>query len=306
MVPSQNQTPQGVRIGNIEFLWARNSKEFFFSNSILIHDSKLTVVDPSANFSFLEPLAARKQVAQVINTHYHVDHRSLNSLFRQHAIYLCHPLDEPYMSIENYLKSAEAEKASGYVDWLRGIFASLDLRNPYFHPSLEDKTLVPLEDNEVQVIHLPGHTPGHIGLFFHDIDLLFVSDVDLTPLGPWYANIPSSIEDFLTSLERLKNFSCQYYVSSHGARVYDREQFLKKLARFREAFDLREEKLLETLKDHPQSLEELSQVGIIYKKLHLEKDSLKAAFEKQMLAKHLKISEEKGQIKREGKKWVLV
>lgn len=305
MALNRTETNHGVRLGNIEFLWARNSKEFFFSNSILIHDSKASLVDPSANFSFLESLAARKQIAQVINTHYHVDHRSLNSLFREHAEYLCHPLDAPYMSVENYLKSAEAEKASGYVEWLRGIFSSLDLRNPYFKDILKDGELLPLVDNEVSVIHLPGHTPGHIGLFFHELDLLFVSDVDLTPLGPWYANIPSNIEDFLASLERLKNFACNYFVSSHGARIYQREQFLKKLARFREAFDRREEKLLSALKTKPHTLDELSKIGIIYKKTHLQKDPLKAAFEKQMLAKHLKRFAGQGLTHQEGDKWVL-
>src|SRR3546814_743548 len=99
---------------------------------------------------------------------------------------------------------------------------------------LKEGELVPLADQEVRVVHLPGHTPGHIGLFFKEADLLFTADVDLTPLGPWYANIPSNIDDFLRSLRRLRDWECTYYITSHGTRLYDREKFLKKLGRFTE------------------------------------------------------------------------
>lgn len=281
------KTRHGARVGKVELIWAKNSKEFFFSNSVLIHDGSPTLVDPSANFSYFEQLAASKSIKQVVNTHYHVDHRSLNSLFRTHAKYLCHPLDEPLMNLENYLKFADPEKDSGYTQWLGKIFASLDLTNPVFLGILKDQDLLPLEDQAVEVVHLPGHTPGHFGLFFKDEDLLFTADVDLTPLGPWYANIPSDIDQFLASLKRLAEWECTYYVTSHGPRIYDRERFLVKLNRFTEAFSKRDEKILETLKEKPQNLDKLSTVGIIYRKGHLKKDPLKAAFERQMLEKHL-------------------
>jgi len=168
---------------------------------------------------------------------------------------------------------------------------------------LREGSKLPLADHEVEVLHLPGHTPGHIGLFFKDIDLLYTSDVDLTPLGPWYANISSNIDEFIASLERLKNFECRYYVTSHGGRIYDREKFLSKLERFRTAFDKRENQLCDCLKEKPQRLAELSQVGIIYKKSHLFKDPLKASFERQMLIKHLEKLEKKGEIYEENGIW---
>lgn len=291
------ETENGLRVGDIELIWARNSKEFFFSNSILIHDSvSPTLVDPSANFSYLEHLASQKLVKQVLNTHYHADHRSLNSLFRQHAHYLCHPLDEHLMGIDNYLKYADSEKDSDYILWLKGIFSSLGIQDPTFHKTLKEGELVPLADQEVRVVHLPGHTPGHIGLFFKEADLLFTADVDLTPLGPWYANIPSNIDDFLRSLRRLKEWECTYYITSHGTRLYDREKFLKKLGRFTEAFEKRDTEILESLKEQPKKLQDLAKEGIVYRRLDLEKDPLKRAFERQMLEKHLKRLQEQARV----------
>ncbi|MCP5468061.1 MAG: MBL fold metallo-hydrolase [Deltaproteobacteria bacterium] len=288
------KTENGVKIGPVELIWANNSTDFFFSNSIFIQDPEATLVDPSANFSYFEQLASQKKVKRVLNTHYHIDHRSLNSLFRN-AIFMCHELDLPSLSsFDNYLKYADQVRNSEYIQWLQEIFSRLDIRDPYFSVTFKDGDLLPLKDQKVEIIHLPGHTPGHIGLFFHEIDLLYTSDIDLTPLGPWYANISSSIEEFQQSIQRIQKIECQYYATSHGRRVYSSEQFFQKLERFGNAFEKRELKILENLQKSPLSLEELSKIGIIYRKVQLDTDPLKVSFERQMIEKHLnKMTREK-------------
>lgn len=297
-------TEHGTQIGDVEFIWAKNSKEFFFSNSILIRDTNTTVVDPSANFSYLEQIASRKVVTQVLNTHYHADHRSLNSLFGNINL-ICHELDvAPLLSFDNYLKYADSERDSNYVEWLKGIFASLDILETYVHVKLKDNDLLPLKDQKVRAIHLPGHTPGHIGLYFEDLSLLYTSDIDLTPLGPWYANISSDIDAFIASIKRIQLIHCQYYVTSHGSRIYEREAFLEKLMKFASAFEKRDTALLENLEKNPMTLQELSRVGIIFKASHLN-DPLKACFERQMLEKHLARLEKLGKIYRENEVWRL-
>lgn len=297
-------TEHGLRLGDIEFIWARNSREFFFSNSVLIHDSQTTIVDPSSNFTYLEQLASRKMVQQVLNTHYHVDHRSLNHLFRQ-CQFICHQKDlAPILSFDNYLKYADSERNSSYVQWLKGIFSSLEILDGYVSILLKDNEQVPLKDHSVRALHIPGHTPGHLALFFEDIDLLYTSDIDLTPLGPWYANISSDIDEFLASIRKVKLFHCTYYATSHGGRLYDREQFLEKLEKFESAFEKRDTKLLEVLKAGPKDLKQLSEIGIIYKSSQLS-DPLKACFERQMVEKHLLRFEKQGKIELHEGLWHL-
>ncbi len=298
------ETEHGALVGDVEFIWARNSKEFFFSNSILIHDTQPTIVDPSANFSYLEQIASRKIVTQVLNTHYHVDHRSLNNLFG-HVRLMCHHLDvAPLLSFDNYLKYADSERDSNYIQWLKGIFSNLEILEVYVSVQLKDNDLLPLGNQKVRAIHIPGHTPGHIGLLFEDISLLYTSDIDLTPLGPWYANISSNIDDFLKSINRIQHIHCQYYVTSHGSRIYDRETFLNKLMKFHSAFETRDSKILESLKAGPMTTAALSKVGIIFKESHLS-DPLKACFERQMVEKHLERLEKHGKILQDEGMWHL-
>ncbi len=284
-IPIQ-QTDQGVLIGDVEFVWAKNAKEFFFSNSIVVHEKDVLVVDPSANFSFFEKLAAQNKVSNVLNTHYHIDHRSLNHLFNN-AQFMCHELDKMAISsFDNYLQYADQNQDSSYVMWLKGIFSSLEIQKEMIHKTLKDSEYLPTQSVKIKVMHLPGHTPGHIGLLFEDLKTLYISDIDLTPTGPWYANVSSDIDQFLQSIERIRNTKVDYYISSHGERVYEPEKFLEKLERFTQAFQKRDDKILECLTAGSKNLEELSKIGIIYKSSHLQ-DPLKACFERQMLEKHL-------------------
>ncbi len=284
-IPIQ-ETEQGVLIGDVEFVWAKNAKEFFFSNSIVVHEKDVLVVDPSANFSFFEKLAAQNKVGNVLNTHYHIDHRSLNHLF-QNAQFMCHELDkQAILSFDNYLQYADQNQDSSYVMWLKGIFSSLEIQKEVIHKTLKDGEYLPTQSVKIKVLHIPGHTPGHIGLLFEDLKTLYISDIDLTPMGPWYANVSSDIDQFLKSIEKIRNTKVDYYISSHGERVYEPEKFLEKLDRFTQAFQKREDKVLEALQTGSKNLEELSKIGIIYKSSYLN-DPLKACFERQMIQKHL-------------------
>ena len=289
------ETEQGALIGDVEFVWAKNAKEFFFSNSIVVHAGEVVVVDPSANFSYFEKIASQHKVRTVLNTHYHIDHRSLNHLFK-HARFMCHELDKPaILSFDNYLKHADPSPDSSYVMWLKGIYSSLEIQEQTIHKTLKDNEYLPIKEVKIQILHIPGHTPGHIGLYFEELSTVYISDIDLTPMGPWYANLSSNIDQFLNSIERIRNLKVEHYISSHGERVYSREKFIEKLDRFAEAFPKREERILEQLENGSKTLQELSDQPIIYRSSHLG-DPLKYCFQQQMIQKHLDRMVQKGEI----------
>lgn len=297
------ETPYGARIGDVEFIWARNSKEFLFSNSILIHGDSPVIVDPSASFSYIAQLAEAHYVKTVLNTHYHADHRSLNQLF-QNVVFASHTADAQAISDFTYYNKISAEEHSFYHEWIAGIFKKYKIVDCPVSLKLSDGDVIDTGAERIHIIHIPGHTPGHIALHFEMADILFVSDIDLTPYGPWYANELSNIELFKASIAKVRNIECKYYVPSHGERIYDREKFLEKLDRFAGAFAARDEKILELLKDHPMELGELCSNGIVYKQASLV-DPLKCYFQLAMVKKHIDILEKQGMIVRDGEKIVL-
>ncbi len=279
-------TDYGTRIGEVEFIWARNSKEFLFSNSILIHGDKPVLVDPSASFTYIEQLAKSRYIHTVLNTHYHGDHRSLNQLFRG-VIFAAHEADAlPISDFSEYARVSDKDPASFYSHWTKEIFHKYKIVECPISHKFKDGDTIDTGTERIRIIHIPGHTPGHCALYFENADLLYVSDIDLTPYGPWYANVVSDIEKFKASVQKVRAFECRYYVPSHGERIYDRARFLEKLDRFAAHFDERDNKILEILKMEPQEMGRLCSHGIVYRKASLV-DPLKCYFQWQMVEKHL-------------------
>lgn len=299
------QSEDSLRVGNVEFIWARNSREFLFSNSILIHGDKAILVDPSASFTFIERLAQSGQIHTVLNTHYHGDHRSLNQLFGQKVIYASHELDARAISdMREYHKVSDGDPDSFYSKWIEDTFKQYKIVECPVSLKLKEGSILNTGGEKICVVHLPGHTPGHIGLYFESIDLLYISDIDLTPHGPWYANIYSNIDDFKKSIARVKNWECRYYVTSHGERLYDRETFLKKMERYEKHFDEREERILDFLKKGPCDMATLCSQGIVYKQSSLI-DPLKCYFQFKMVEKHIERLELQNQLYQDREKLVV-
>lgn len=298
------QTEYGARIGDVEFIWAKNSKEFLFANSIFIRGKPSFLVDPSATFTYLDRLSSAHEVDIVLNTHYHGDHRSLNSLFKD-VIFASHEKDAPAIrDYQTYDKWCDDNPSSPYAIWRKGVFEEYHITDCPVSQLYTGDELIETDTTQIQLVHIPGHTPGHLALHFKNIRCLYLSDIDLTPYGPWYANVVSHIEDFKASVEKVKKIEADYYVSSHGERIYTPEKFHERIDRFARHFSERDEKILELLKTGPKTIDELGSEGIVYRRAALV-DPLKAYFQYLMILKHLTSFIEKGVVGQDGEVYIL-
>jgi len=138
------------------------------------------VVDPGADpgkiFGAVEEAGLKPEI--IIDTHAHVDHIGANKDFKEkYQIPLClHKADLGLL--RNCLQS--------------GIALMLGAKpSPEPDRFLSEGDVVPLGSGELEVIHLPGHSPGSIGLigegFVISGDTLFCGGVGRTDLpgGSW-------------------------------------------------------------------------------------------------------------------------
>jgi len=102
------------------------------------------------------------ELVYLIDTHGHGDHIAGNSAILENtaAKLLIHPKDEPFLSDPNLNLSA----AMGFR-----------LISPPADRLLEEGDIVEVEDIRLEVLHTPGHTPGHITLVAGEA--AFVGDV---------------------------------------------------------------------------------------------------------------------------------
>ena len=127
---------------------------------------------------------------------------------------------------------------------------------------LKNGDRIQLDRVTVEVIHTPGHTPGHLAFFIKEYELLFMGDYDLTRFGPWYGDRFSSIEDTIASIEHLRRIPAKVRLTSHETGIYEKEpgelwdQYLGVIKE-------REEKLLKFL-EKPRTMEEIVEAWIVY------------------------------------------
>jgi hydroxyacylglutathione hydrolase len=128
---------------------------------------KAAIVDPGGDVEKI--LAAVKQmgatVEKIILTHAHMDHCAAADVLRQQ---LEVPIEGPHREDEFWLeKLPEWCEMSGFP------------RADAFLPDrwLEQGDTVMVGEQELQVIHCPGHTPGHVVFLYRPQKVAWVGDV---------------------------------------------------------------------------------------------------------------------------------
>lgn len=125
------------------------------------------VVDPGGDIDYiLHNIESRKlQIDKILITHGHLDHAGA-------AANIAEQLDAPIVGPhrdDEFLTSALIDQAKKYN--------FIGVRN--FTPSrwLADGDQVSISDMTLNVVHCPGHTPGHVVFFHEPSKLAFVGDV---------------------------------------------------------------------------------------------------------------------------------
>ncbi|MBD1322078.1 MBL fold metallo-hydrolase [Gordonia hankookensis] len=122
-----------------------------------------------------------------------------------------------------------------------------------------------LGDASATVIHLPGHTAGHCGVLIEPAGFLYVADIDLTSFGPMYGDVGSSVDDFLTSIERVRTIDARWYGTFHQKGVIDgAAEFRRRLDDYTAVILRREERLLEFL-DRPRAIPDIVAHRLVYR-----------------------------------------
>jgi glyoxylase-like metal-dependent hydrolase (beta-lactamase superfamily II) len=92
------------------------------------------------------------------------------------------------------------------------------LRPATLTAALEEGDRIDLGNRSFTVLHLPGHSPGGIGLL-DEVDGLFLSgdaiyDDDILDDLPG-----ASVPDYIATMERLRHLDCRLIIGGHGPEM---------------------------------------------------------------------------------------
>src|SRR5262249_36559100 len=155
----------------------------------------------------------------VVNTHYHEDHTGNNDLFLSAtaARLLAPPIAFPEIRF--------APEPRWYRRFLFGPAECVDVQ------AIPDQ--LSTKHFNLQVVHLPGHCPGHVCLFELERRWLFSGDLYIAP------NLDSQLSDaigpdWITSLERAIDLRPTMLFDAHGTIIEGTEAVISLLARKRD------------------------------------------------------------------------
>lgn len=274
-----------IEIGPIQLILGDNRGRYPHCHSICIPDAGV-LIDPGSDRKALARLAEADAVREVWLTHWHEDHWGHLDLF-DHLPLAMNRIDAPPMA-----------DLSTFFRWYGVGNELFDIWRPimeeqfHFHPRTPDRFL---RDGErvglgpgltAEVIHSPGHTPGHLCFYFPEIETLFLGDMDLTRFGPWYGDRDSDIESIRRSVARLREIPARQWICSHETGFY-RSEPRHLWDDYLAVIDRRENALCDFLAGGPRSLDDIVAQWIVYGR-RLEPVVFYACGERNHMAKHLK------------------
>ena len=248
------------------------------TNTILFGEGEMAVIDPAPEdpdeqrvlFAIIDDLAAKGRIpSRILLTHHHPDHIGAVQAAR-----------------ERYGIPVEAHQAT--IDLLPGVPFDRAIRDG------ERIRLAGPRERALRAVHTPGHAPGHLA-FFEEATRVLIAGDHVLGHGSVLVNPPhGDMDDYLASLETLRELDAWILIGGHGAVVGDPGGLIGRYVDHRMA---REAAILDVLEKGPATPQ-----AIVEKAYTDVSPELRALAERSVLA-HLVRLEKRNRAGRDGAAW---
>ena len=249
--------------GPVRFIPGPNKGKYPHCHSLFIEGAGI-LIDPASDRQRLETLRDNHAIRAVWLSHWHEDHFMHLDLFDDVPLAM-HAADAPFLeNLESFLDGygiTDTETRKAWKPLLEDIF--------HFRPRqpdmlLEENQTLSLGNVTVDILHTPGHTPGHLCFFFREPEVLFLGDYDLTPFGPYYGDRHASIADTKASVRRMQRLPARVWLTCHEKGVFEAAPPAV-WNNYLDVIRQRQEALLAHLAE-PRSMHDIVEAWIAYKR----------------------------------------
>ncbi|MDD5206196.1 MAG: MBL fold metallo-hydrolase [Desulfobacterales bacterium] len=278
--------------GPVWFIPGETGGRYPFCHSVYI-DGPGILIDPASDRDRLKQLREAPGVKTIWLSHWHEDHIMHLDLFDDLPLFLGEPDAPPISGIESFLDGYGMDIEEDRAHWRLILKRDFHFKSRRPTGFLRDGEILRFDGITIEVMSTPGHTPGHLSFFFRERGVLFMGDYDLFKFGPWYGDTESSIEQTIVSVNRLRNYPAQVWLTGHETGMFEQDPG-ETWDRYLDVISKREEKLYAFL-EQPRTLEEIVGAWIIYGRPREPKPFFEFG-ERALMRKHVKRLLDQGRI----------
>ena len=285
--------------GPITFIPGKKDGRYPYCHSIYIEEAGV-LIDPASDRERLVEFRKTFEVEEIWLSHWHEDHIMDLDLFDDLPLLVTEPDAPPLGDLDGFIDAYGEVTEQERKFWRTFLTERFHFKPRQPKRFLKSGDVFHFDTVTVEIVGAPGHTPGHIALYFKEPEVLFLADYDLTPFGPWYGDVRSSIEQTIESVNRLRQISAKIWLTCHETGVFEEEPG-ELWDKYLGVIDDRERKLLDIL-DVPRTLTELAGACIVYGKPREPKEFHEVG-ERGHMKKHLEKLIGEGVVGRDGDKY---
>ena len=286
--------------GPIRFIPGENHGKYPFCHSLYLEGAGI-LIDPASDRNRLKRLHRESGIREVWLSHWHEDHFMHLDLFED-IPFLISRQDAPQLAdVELFLDGYGIDSKEHRQVWREIVTSQFHFQPRKPAAYLQGGQQIRLKELTIDIIHTPGHTPGHMCFFFQEPGVLFMGDYDLTPFGPWYGDKSSSIPETISSIKRLQEVPADIWLTCHETGIFEEDPG-KLWDQYLAVIDYRESRLLDYL-DKPRTMADIVDEWIVYQRPREPKEFY-ALTEEMIMQKHLDLLISSSQVAKEGDAFV--
>ncbi|MDP4158745.1 MAG: MBL fold metallo-hydrolase [Bacillota bacterium] len=231
---------------------------------IILSESRNLIIDTGFNtpecqaelMSGLEKLNVDLNKTDLFITHMHADHSGLAPVLKKFGVPTIY-----FSQVDGELLNQTSQRDTFYISLNRILgfeddnsasfgkeFGTRQTKPLEFTPLSEGNQLV-LGDYCLEVVDIPGHTPGHIGLYERNHKLFFCGDHildEITPNITFWGFEQDILATYFTSLKKVYEYEIDYLFTAHRKILKDHQ---KRIIEIQNHHDIRLKEILNILQD---------------------------------------------------------